>query len=190
VCLFPLARNLVFQAEGHQEGQKAVINWVSNANKDVDYYIVEKRVGDKPNFEQFQVVNAQYATENKALHYYTVADNAPEKDKIEYRVGTVLHSTPPQYSAPISLDFTHFTDFAVYPNPATEKLIVDLTNVLNLPTKVSLTDFTGRTIVQTSFEKAPNTVSLDLNSMPSGQYFIRIQAQGKREVMKKLAVIR
>jgi Secretion system C-terminal sorting domain/PA14 domain/CotH kinase protein len=185
-----LVSNLVFQVEGHQEGQKAVINWVSNANAQADYYIVEKRVGDKGNFEEFQVVNAQYSTGNNALHYYTIADNAPEKDKIAYRVGMALHNSPPQYSAPISLDFTHFTDYAVYPNPATEKVIVDLSNVLNLPTKVLLTDFMGRTIVQTSFDNAPNTVSLDLSSITTGQYFIRIQAKGKREVMKKLAVIR
>jgi hypothetical protein len=185
-----LVSNLVFQVEGYQEGQKAVINWVSNANKKADYYIVEKKVGDTPNFEPFQYINAQYALENNALHHYTLADNAPEKGKITYRVAMILDGRPPQYSDPISLDFSHFSDFVVYPNPATEKVIVDLSNVLNLPTKVSLTDFMGRTIVQTSFDKAPNTVSLDLSSITVGQYFIRIQTTGKREVMKKLAIIR
>jgi hypothetical protein len=185
-----LSASLIFQVEGYQEGQKAVINWVSNANKQADYYIIEKKVGDKPGFERLQVINAQHTTENNALHYYTALDNMPEKDKIAYRVGMVQDGRPPQYSAPLTLDFSHFTDFAVYPNPATDNVVVDLSNVLNLPINVSIMDLMGKNIAKTSFDKAPNTASLDLSNIPAGTYFIRLQVKGKRDVMKKLAIIR
>lgn len=184
-----LQSQFVFTAEGHQEGGKAVLNWISNANRNVDYYVVEKLESNKTEFEQLEIVNAQYSNQEKELHYYTLTDNNPPKGEVVYRVGMVLEGqATPQYAAPIALNFAHFADYGIYPNPATDVVTIDLSKDLNLATTVSLVDLTGKIILEQAFERAPQSLNIDLTAYSAGQYFIKIKTQGKREVMKKVAI--
>ena len=191
-----LQNKAIFTASGRQDGQKAIINWVSNVNKNVDYYVVEKLEADKPSFERLDIVNAQYSNQDNALQYYTITDNAPKKEVIQYRVGMVVNgqttplqgSTNVQYLEPIALDFSQFVDYAVYPNPAAESITIDLSNVVNKETTVAITDLMGKIIVQKQLENAPNSINMDLNKIPSGQYFIHIQTKGKKVVTKSIII--
>ncbi len=181
----------IFTSTGHQEGQKAIINWVSNTNKQADYYVVEKLEADKTNFEQLEIVNAQYSNQSNALKYYTITDNAPKKGNVLYRVGVVLEGqAAPQYLEPISLNFSQFVDYAVYPNPVDELVNIDLSNAAHQNTTITLTDLSGKVVKQVSFEKAPINVTMDLTQIKAGQYFIHIDAKNRRKVFKKLAIIR
>lgn len=182
---------LVFTAQGRQELDNAVITWVSNANKQADYYVVEKMDAAKQTFEKLAIVNAQYSTQDAGFQYYTFTDDTPKKDTVTYRVGMVLdNNSTPQYAAPITLNFRQFMDYVIYPNPVTDIATIDLSNALNQKATIIITDLTGKPIVQQAFEKAPATLDMDLTHLPVGQYFIHFEVQGKRSVMKKLAVVR
>jgi Chitobiase/beta-hexosaminidase C-terminal domain/Secretion system C-terminal sorting domain/PA14 domain/Fn3 associated/CotH kinase protein len=181
----------IFTSEGQQEGQKGIIHWVSSANRQADYYVVEKLEADKANFEKLEIVNAQYSNQSNALQYYTITDNAPKKGVVLYRVGVVLEGqATPQYLEPISLNFSQFADYAVYPNPATEYVTIDLSNAINLNTTISISDLSGKKIAQTEFEKAPSSVNMDLNTIPAGQYFIHVATKGKKLITKTITIVK
>ncbi|KAI9549703.1 hypothetical protein GHT06_007389 [Daphnia sinensis] len=168
-----LSNNLVFSAEGRQEGAKAVINWVANTSKNIDYFVVEKLDENKQMFEPFETVNVKSLTSSTGAQYYSITDNTPKNDVVIYRVAMVLNDkTPPQYSGAIRLDFSHLSAYTIYPNPAQDFIDIDLgQNTIEQGT-IRIMNLVGTTVLERSIEHAKANIRLDLNSIKEGQYII------------------
>lgn len=64
----------------------------------------------------------------------------------------------------------------LYPNPAQEYAILDITLAENLDAEIQVTDVTGRTLwtVSKDLNKGVNRVHIPLNNTPAGMYFVRV----------------
>ncbi len=73
---------------------------------------------------------------------------------------------------------------SVYPNPASDKLYVDLKSgeQANSIAYISITDLSGRTLLNQSVKG--NVTTIDISFLPSGIYMLRCQDKDKVEVIK------
>ncbi len=80
-------------------------------------------------------------------------------------------------------------DFQVYPNPATDRAFIDLTNLSSSVTdlNVSMVNTTGQVIRRQSFPNAAGLVDLDVTNLPAGIYFLKITTD-RGEITKRIAL--
>lgn len=76
---------------------------------------------------------------------------------------------------------------ALYPNPATTQVRLELTNAPAAPRQLSVYDLTGRRLHAATFRGARHT--LDTSAWAAGTYFVRIQT-GRAVTMQRLVVAR
>ena len=78
-------------------------------------------------------------------------------------------------------------ELMVWPNPADDMLVCSVTSNYDKSTEVLLFDELGRSIRSFSVEFDKNKITLDLSSVPSGFYTMRVQS-GRKFMNKKIAV--
>jgi PA14 domain/Ricin-type beta-trefoil lectin domain-like/PKD domain/Secretion system C-terminal sorting domain/Bacterial Ig-like domain (group 2) len=176
----------IYTAEGYREGQKGIITWLSNA-ANADYFTVEKQ-NKNGDFEALSTVNAKPMIDFSDKNYYSYTDNTTEEGENIYRVALVADNTPPQYSGLIALNFKATIDFALYPNPTSDYVEVDLLSYQEKAVALTLSDASGKEVRFVKIEKAAKTHRIELNDLTTGQYIMRIQTAGKRDVTRVLNV--
>lgn len=89
-----------------------------------------------------------------------------------------------------NLFFENLSDIKLYPNPATEFVTIEITNIQELISSISLYDFTGRTIkrIQDTDLDIGNKVDINLEELSSGVYFISIIFKSGDKVVNKIIV--
>ena len=181
----------ILTANGYRDGKKAVITWVSNANDNTDYFAVQKLNNDQQIFEKLASLNAQQGNTGETK-FYSVDDIEPTDGDNLYRVVLYRNGQDiPQYSEIIALDFSFLNDYMLFPNPANDYVDIDLDRVRYKYVEIDLMDASGKLVRQQKIESAPVApFRLSLEGLPVGQYFIRIEAEGKREVVKQLMIVR
>ncbi|MEN9613435.1 MAG: non-specific serine/threonine protein kinase, partial [Bacteroidota bacterium] len=183
----PSARVQLFTAEGHRYGTAAVFNWMSDAFQSTHYFTVERQLPNQA-FEILNYVQVSYAPlPNKTLYQFT--DAHPQVDTNVYRVGMYAQgSKSVQYSPEMRLFFPKNPDFILYPNPATDVATLDLTPFENLPVEIGILNALGVELRHFEWAAAPIAFNIPAFELIEGQYFVRIRAEGKREVIRKLAI--
>jgi hypothetical protein len=179
----------IFAATGHREGKKAIINWVSNANQRADYFVVQKLNIAVSDFEKLGLVNTKYSTTGNK-NFYSITDNNPAEGENHYRIALYRDGeTTPQYSEIITLDFSHLTDYALFPNPANDYVDIDLEAVKYREVDIQLTDLAGKSLQKHHIESVSTaTFRINLEGLQTGHYFMSIKSDGRREVTKKLII--
>ncbi len=178
----------IYAADGYRDGRKNIVTWYSNAI-DVDYFEVEK-MGKNGNFEKITTVNAQPAKEFTNDNYYSYTDNEPLEGENTYRIVLIGDNTPPQYSNPVVLNFKAVADFTLFPNPTNDYVEVDLLPFKDRSVTLTVVDAWGKAVSSLKIEKAIKTHRVELGDLPSGQYVLRIQATGRREVARLFSIVR
>lgn len=79
--------------------------------------------------------------------------------------------------------------FKVYPNPASEKLFIDISGLkLNLPLSIELINTVGQVIRSINHTKGAPVVELDNLNQPEGIYFLKLRSNGKTGITKVFIV--
>jgi hypothetical protein len=159
------------------------LNWISNAY-DADYFTIEK-MNTRGVFEAIDIVNAKPIYDiNEKINYYYIDNQALEGENV-YRIKLVtLDATETKSSKNIVLNFNQITEFALFPNPAFEYIDVDLASYLDKKVTLSVVDVLGHIFKNKTIEKAEKIQRVDLDNVPDGQYILRIQTEGKRDVLR------
>ena len=176
----------VFSTGAFKNGRKAVITWSSNAGYQDDYFVVEK-MDAQGDFKTLEVVNARGNIFEK--QYYSTTDNSPSTGENTYRVILVRNNEAPQYSSLMKLDFTKIAEYMVFPNPTTDYVDVELAAGSDKRVIILITDVSGKILIRRTVEEAGSDPErIELDDIESGQYFIHIKSEGKREVVRPLVV--
>ena len=171
------------------EYERNVIFFVTNQGLKTDYWTAEKLNNITGNFEKLAIQNnVKY---REALQHLTFYDNAPSDGDNFYRIKLAFVNGDVAYSAVEKVTNQKTIDFTIFPNPASEEAWIDLKAFEGLPVTLTISDATGKNKVS---EKLPSATAaphrVDVSTLPTGLYFITLQAQGKRGMMKKLQVVR
>jgi hypothetical protein len=180
----------ILSVEGRVDGKRGVLNWITKTTQASDYFRLEKR-NAQGQFETLHTVNALYSNNPTGIESYLAYDETLVEGENTYRVALVSEILQtPQYSELVILKGFKSELYAISPNPASNFIDIDLGD---LETKeVSLTVFNsiGKVVFSERIEKAGSTKRFDTEGLEAGQYFIHIEMQGKRSVVKKVTIVR
>jgi HYR domain/Secretion system C-terminal sorting domain len=167
------------------EPRQALISWVSKSTQEIDYFIVEK-LDAAGEYNEVVTINSKNATN---MDFYSVADeNITEGDNI-YRVKAIMLDGSDNISTSKKVQFGGVDQIQVYPNPATEYVSVDLKGYEGKKVTMTLYNQLGQIEKTYSVDSATaEPFNIDVNSYKTGSYFLRVTAQGKRDVSKQIQI--
>ena len=86
---------------------------------------------------------------------------------------------------------TEFIEFSAYPNPASDFIIIDLTNETYQSATLNLIDIFGRHVYSSSLNiKRLNSYKLDISQFTTGIYFLTIQGNNSLSISKQTILIK
>ena len=181
--------NDVLEVEAKPEFNRARIDFGDNTGYKNDYYEVEKLNNKSSEFERLAIVNNTNFDNQTA--YQSVYDSAPNEGDNFYRVKVVYLDSLSKMSTVKKLSFNGLEAIKVFPNPANDYVEIDLSKFNNETVGVYLYNAFGQKVAFQNIQKgkAP-IINFDISDQQSGSYWVRVTAQGKRDVMKKVQIVR
>ncbi len=171
------------------EFNRARIEWSDNTGYKNDYYEVQKLNQSTGEFERLEIVNNKSYSNTPS--YQTAYDNAPVEGDNTYRVKVVYLDSLSKFSPIKTLNFNGLETVKLFPNPANDYVDIDLAKFNNETIGVYLYDGFGKKVAFKLVQKDKfSVVHFDISNLPMGNYLMRISAQGKRDVMRQLQIVR
>ena len=180
--------NNIFTFDAKAENSNAKLQWLSNGGNRNDYYTVERGT-EKGDFKTIEIIDAKNGSTEPSLFNYTDAN--PMEGENYYRIQTVPLNGTPQYSEVKMLKFGKQDGIKIFPNPANDFLNIDLKVYENKAVNVYFYNAIGKLVKKVEVQNAtsaPERVETD-DFMP-GSYLIRIQTEGKRDVVKQVQILK
>lgn len=165
-------RLLSFNAAKNENGT-AKIWWSVNDDEDIKSYVVEKSLNAK-DFTSVATVNAS------GKNTYELNDNVELKATTYYRVKFLTKNGSITYSNIVAVTPRKSTGLAVFPNPATNNLIISYKTVAK-EANVSITNLQGKNVSSIAIKSGTTQTSIDISSLNSGTYVVTfLDADGNK----------
>jgi peptidoglycan/xylan/chitin deacetylase (PgdA/CDA1 family) len=177
-----------FAFNGRLLGGKIALSWAAKYIDEKDYIMLEKADETTGEFKQLSVFNANKS--KQSLSYFSYSDDKLIDGDNVYRLKTVGQNGQIQVSDIVKVRYETPQLYVVFPNPATDFVNIDLSQATQgKDVDIAVLSLLGKIVYQIELG-GKNNHQINLENLENGQYFIRIQAQGKKMVMKKLMVFR
>ncbi len=181
--------NDVIDMEAQPEFNRARIEWSDNTGYKNDYYEVQKLNPTSGEFEQLQIVNNKSLS--NAASYQSVYDNAPIDGDNTYRIKVVYLDSASKFSPIKTLTFNGLETVKLFPNPANDYVDIDLAKFGHETINIYLYNSFGKQVAFQSVQKDKfSVVHFDISRQEMGSYVMRITAQGKRDVIRQLQIVK
>ncbi len=179
--------NRVVEFGGSLENNQIVLKWTVNGNDLKDYYVVEK-LENNQTIKQLSTINGK---NNDVLSFFSYNDVNPEEGANWYRLTSVGTDGVSQISDWLKINYEHQEPYTISPNPASDEIDINISSENGKTVELTLITPVGQIIRQEKIESIGASHQVwDLDNIPTGQYYIKIKPQGKREVVKKVIVIK
>jgi autotransporter-associated beta strand protein len=163
-------------------GNSSLVSWQTASEKDNALFQIE-RSANATDFSPIGEVKG--AGNSAAVKNYTFTDATPLSGVNYYRLKAVDYNGAATVSKVVSVNFSGKSDkTAVYPNPTRDVLRVEFTASDASASTVQVTDLTGRVVLSqnVAVNKGANLLPLNVASLPSGAYFVKVNGDVKRFV--------
>jgi hypothetical protein len=152
------------------QNQKVVTAWQTVSEQNSSYFEVWR----SKNAQQFDSVGRLAAAGNStSVLNYTFTDKAPYSNTSYYRLKTVDQDGKFKWSPIVSVNIEVSSDVLIYPNPATDYLIISSSvNVINKKPIAKLYDAKGK-LLKYFVIKSTNQ-QLNITTLSAGEYHIAI----------------
>jgi hypothetical protein len=153
----------------------SVISWLTASEKDNAVFQIER----SSNATDFSPIGeAKGAGNSNVLNTYSFTDLKPVFGVNYYRLKAIDYNGTVTLTQVVSVNFSSKggDKTAVYPNPANDVVRVDYTATDAATTVIQVTDLTGRVIISqnVAINKGANLLPLNIASLPSGAYLVKI----------------
>lgn len=164
---------------GKAEGRQALLEWQTLAEREMDYYAIERSL-DGINYEE---LNQLKANNHQAPSYYSYTDAKPARGVNYYRLRVVDLNGNIYLSNPVELSFLSGGSerMSVYPNPGNGKFNFEFELEAPAQALLSIYDMNGRQVAAPLSRQLPagNSVeTLDLSELGAGVYLYRLSLNG------------
>ncbi|MBL7718415.1 MAG: T9SS type A sorting domain-containing protein [Flavipsychrobacter sp.] len=107
---------------------------------------------------------------------YDMLDTKPQRGANYYRLKMYDNMNHPSYSKTIRVNLDGVTTLSVYPNPVTDKVVVDFVCTEIKPLSFQLLDVQGKLIAtkEVQPQAGSNRVTWDIATLPAATYYIRL----------------
>ncbi|MEO6868731.1 MAG: M36 family metallopeptidase [Ginsengibacter sp.] len=162
-----------------KQNKEAVLSWVTYQEINTDHFSVE-RSSDGIHFYSINILlSAGNALSNSS---YFITDHSPAYGINYYRIAQFDRSGKVGYSPIRTLEFEMPGNrITITPNPAKDKLMVTVENNVER-LNVTVVNAMGETLLRYFISQEKN--QLDVTSLPSGIYFLKISGRRINEVRK------
>jgi hypothetical protein len=77
----------------------------------------------------------------------------------------------------------------LYPNPATDKLYIDITEQGYIPKYIAVFDITGRLLLSFTIQNATSTIPVDVSSLEPGMYFLKVLDSNFKQNVGRFVIV-
>ncbi len=169
-------------------GKTVVLNWETTAETNNDYFEVERATPLTGSFEPIgQVAGAGFSTE---ANNYSLTDLNYVAGENFYRLKQVNFDGTSAISEVISISVSNDPEgglsLLAFPNPASDRINLQVAGLTNDKTQVQLYSATGRLVRSLRFVSAD--AELEINDLPSGVYLLRLmdgESQTTTRIVKR-----
>lgn len=165
-----------------KEGSVSLAAWVTAAEYNNSHFNLQRSL-DGNTFATLGKVNTKAVNGNSTTELnYNFTDNAPQIGHNYYRLEQVDQDGNLSYSRVIDVVWgADGSIVSIYPNPATDKLSIDVSTDKVAQMEVRLLDMSGRVIqsVMQQTQKGMNNVSLNLSDIAVGVYGVQVYENNK-----------
>ena len=164
-------------------GTANLITWATSQELNSKYFGIERST-DGLHFTEIGKVAA--AGNSSLVLNYQFVDPHPEKGINYYRLRVVDIDNAVKYSLVRNVKNIGTISLTIYPNPAKDKLLIDIDAERAGRGEIIVTDLNGRRVYSNSInlQQAGNTIPIDITPFAAGTYFIRIQTTNNSFVRK------
>ncbi|MFN8282424.1 MAG: DUF1501 domain-containing protein [Chitinophagales bacterium] len=173
----PIFQSFVLPVEllfftGKAEGSVAVLQWATASEKNNYKFEIER----SSNAVEFVKIGELLGVGTTTVeHDYTFIDELPLTGINYYRLKQIDENGTVNYSQIISVFFGDKSTLAIFPNPATDKITVQVqSNTTSGFTQVY--DAFGNLQFEKQLSQDNIQTQIDIASLPKGNYFIRVQS--------------
>lgn len=154
---------------GLSDGEKVVLEWATALQRGKDLFVVERsREGNT--WEEFQKIEGNGIAELESP--YQSIDSNPFLGANYYRIKQVEESGRISYSPVRKVMYEAEWQIRTYPNPFEDQLIIEAKDLVDM--KVAVIDQSGKEVPMQILEQSPTYLRLDLTSLSSGLYLVRL----------------
>lgn len=165
---------------GVRNGNNAILEWRTTAEDAQSSYMLVERSSDGSSFSEIARISATQKP-NGATYNHTDVDAGA--GKIYYRIKSYDADGSFLYSNTVLLKGKgDGMDIQVFPNPVTADATLTISGYTPSGASVTLTDAKGAVLFTTLVSK--NIVTIPMQQLPRGIYFIRYQDAGANKVIK------
>ena len=152
-----------------KQKETILLKWDATYETNFKLYEIERSI-DGNNYLKIGTI------EGKNLgNYYFLDKNLPSQAIVYYRLKMIDIDGSFRNSKTVVVKLnSNFYNAIVYPNPTMGLLNIKLTDAITSNTNIKVTDITGRLVMQQKIAKGQLSIDMDVHSLPSGRYFIKI----------------
>ena len=174
-CIILPAGLTLFDAEYHPDSDEIALTWVSDSERDLSHYTVERSVDGK----EYKAIGNVTAVGNTTQEsQYWVVDDQPERGYNYYRLKMVDFNGDEQYS---DIKYVNVLDpkydhLTVFPNPTSGKTEFIFNAYTADWTSIQLVDAAGKILLKDEVwgNKGGNRFELDLSEQTAGIYILHV----------------
>jgi alpha-L-arabinofuranosidase len=160
-------------------GQRINLNWTAEDEGTVGQFVVERSF----NKEDFSPINA-VAFNGTGKYSYADID-VPEGEKPTYRIRTVTEENEEVVSEPKGLiETVSLEGMQVYPNPAKDKVSLDLQSSMLVPLKVKAFSADGKLCFDDVLDPEKGEMKMDVSDWAKGMYILQVEAEEQKAIRK------
>ncbi|NJL12261.1 MAG: T9SS type A sorting domain-containing protein [Microscillaceae bacterium] len=167
---------------GEMENGQAILRWLTYNEVEVSHFELEHSA-DALVFESIAAIEARNL--GPVLAAYTHLHTNPAVGQNYYRLKQIDGDGTVEFSEIVVLQYLNETaTLRAYPNPSTEWLTIVLPYPATRPGGLRILDAWGREISAQRLAPRQVELKLDVANLAAGNYFLHIQHDGRRHVLK------
>ncbi|OGX81605.1 T9SS type A sorting domain-containing protein [Hymenobacter coccineus] len=158
-------------------GADALLSWRTAQEVNNHHFDVERSLDGRV-FEKIGALPGHGTTSTASSYRYTDAGAAALGSVLYYRLRQVDNNRAWSLAQPVAVQFRRVANVAValFPNPTTGRVTLDLTRLPAGTYTVQVLDLTGRVVQHYQYQ--PGAQPLDVQPLATGTYFVRVQGGG------------
>jgi hypothetical protein len=181
-------RREILELDAAKTPESVQIIWATNSSRKNLLFILE-RSSDGKIFTPIYQIGAFKPTDD--LVDYNFEDKQALEGANYYRLRLIYLDKSETTTKPIFVQMDTYNDFALFPNPATEGVAIDVKKWLGKAVNIEISDNSGYIVFTQKLDDQHDRLqTLDVHNLASGSYFVRLTATNQRPLVKKLMILK
>lgn len=166
---------------GKQQNSQVLIEWSTATEINNDYMLIEHAMDGRHFTEIGKITGAGNST---TVQHYSFKHERPVNGTNYYRLKQVDYDGKFTYHHIIPVAFEGGVGIvSTFPNPANDRINVQLYGWPEGVLSVQVLDMAGR-VIEEEQQAASSTISMDIHTLQSGMYFLRISGAERSETIR------